>query len=345
MRIALAAGAAALGIVPGLPAFSQEVSAAPISTSTVAEVIWDRGEGGADEVWTRINAITTARLAGGLSLEGHVVVDRVAEPAGDSVLRGEGAWVDALDLRYSGDAFSLYAGKFDPAFGSAFNWAPGPHGADVSLDYQQVERIGLGGDVNFGRIFGGDDHVLSFAAFTADRTELSRSLFTDRGRLRLEDGGVGNTQGLKSMTLSLDGQSEAGWTYSLGVRRLAAGEGDETAETAAVVGATYAWRVGEFDATAFGEVVGVDGADGVRGGKRSYYTVGGSLQRGAWTGSSTLSGRHDGDVIGGGDYDQLELTIGRTLAEGLSLEGGVEFRRTDGDTVPGGSIRLVWTFG
>ena len=51
----------------------------------------------------------------------------------------------------------------------------------------------------------GIEHEVNVSAFTVDRTLLSDSLLTSRGLSKLDDGGAGNSDGISSVAMSLDG--------------------------------------------------------------------------------------------------------------------------------------------
>ena len=55
----------------------------------------------------------------------------------------------SADDQFDTEHFSLFAGKFNPAFGLGFDLAPGIYGEDHPEDYELTERIGFGGSVTF----------------------------------------------------------------------------------------------------------------------------------------------------------------------------------------------------
>jgi hypothetical protein len=80
---------------------------------------------------------------------------------------------------------------------------PGLHGDDISGNYELEERIGAEAAYAFDAF--GMEHILQASAFTTDRTALSGSVFTHRPQTHLSDGGAGNTDGVSSFSVTLDG--------------------------------------------------------------------------------------------------------------------------------------------
>ncbi|MBI1340573.1 hypothetical protein GC169_10265 [bacterium] len=313
----------------------------------VAELTFDHADDGSDVTAATVEVAAGFRLAGGWSVQGSAVLEPVGEGGGDSVFEDEGAYIDSLTLQYASDAFTVYAGKIAPVFGSAADLAPGLYGFEVGEGYQLVEMIGAGADVGVGRLVEGlgGEHVLSVSVFRADRSVLSDSIGTRRGRLSLDDGGLANTSDAESVTVSLDGESEAGWGYTVGYRRLAAGVTEEVAETAFVAGVTRSFQLSEtLAAEVLLEAFGASDADGVASADRFGYTLAGTLARGDWRASAILSGVHQDAVLGDRDLDHLELMIGRDFANGVSLDAGVRTGKRDGASETGFGVRLTLGF-
>ena len=139
------------------------------------------------------------RFVSKLTLE--QVVD--PEPGQSEAFRHIGGLVEQLYVEYDDGPWMLQAGKIHPAFGRGWDSPPGLHATDIPGNYELDERIGAGGAYGFN--LGEFEHEVQASVFTIDRTVLSDSLFTNRGRTRLSAGGAGNTRGLSSVALSLDG--------------------------------------------------------------------------------------------------------------------------------------------
>jgi hypothetical protein len=355
MKIRYVVAALAAACLSVRAASAQEV--APVADTTSGwfsqegslELNWDHisDGGGADVVSAKGSYAPTLRVHGGLTVQALVTLWPLEPATSDSAFEGEGAFVEELKVHYAGEGFSLYAGKFDPAFGSAFDLTPGIYSVEIGQTYQAVEKIGVGGDVDLAASLGlGGEHVLSAAVFTSDRTQLSGAIGTRRPRLRLADGGPANTQGLESFAVSLDGALPNGLGYSLGYSDFAAGLPGEADQRSAVVGMNFTGALTKMMETdLLAEVVAVDGADGVEGAKRNYYTVAGTLRREAWHGSAIVSGFSDNDVAGGVDLGQLEFSLGRDFDAGFTLDAGVKFVDEDGDRSTVFGLRLTFGFG
>ena len=145
-------------------------------------------------------------------------------------------------------------------------------------DFDADER--LGGEIVLGFEGFGLSHALAATAFTTDRSILSESLFTHRGRTSLSDGGAGNTEGVSSFSLTLDGcdgsetadcYSDGEFGYRFGFRYQRAGHateedieddvkpGDELAYLAA---ATKSFELDEMTLRLLGEAALVRHFDG-----------------------------------------------------------------------------------
>lgn len=329
------------------PAAAQEADPAGgwFTHEGVVEVTWDHADE-ADVAAGKIEYAASARIVGGLTAQAALTLEPVADAAGDSTFENEGAYVENLLVSYVGDAFTLYGGKFNPVFGLAAELAPGLYGAEIGEIYETTEKLGFGGDVDIAHALfhgRGGNHVLSASAFTADRSALSGSIGTKRPRLRLEDGGVGNTENLESWAVSLDGALPNGFGYTLGYRNLAAAQSGDADERGAVVGVSHAGMVGGFETELMAEAATLDHADGVEAARHTFYTLGGVLRRDAWHGSLTLSGASDNEAAGGADLGKLELSVGRDFGD-ATLDAGVQLADEDGEETTVVGLRFSWAF-
>jgi hypothetical protein len=173
---------------------------------------------GADWLMPRDNAISDS-IAIGPSIEHGITFKPVenfsiisnfvtepvvdGEPGQNQIFTGIGSYADILQAQLDIGGFSIFGGKFHPAFGRAWDITPGLRGTDIAENYELAERLGGGARYNFETL--GFANSLEASAFTVDRTFLSESLFTNRGRTSLDDGGAGNTKGVSSFAVSLGG--------------------------------------------------------------------------------------------------------------------------------------------
>ncbi|SIT59261.1 conserved hypothetical protein [Mesorhizobium prunaredense] len=170
------------------------------------------------------------------------------EPGENAIFEGIGTYVAELYGTVEADPATLRVGKFDTIFSVASEIAPGINATDLVSDFDADER--LGGEIILGFESLGLNHALAATAFT-DRTILSNSLFTSRGRTSLSDGGAGNTDGLSSFSIVLDGckgsetvdcYMDGEFGYRLGFRHQKAGQPtDEAIEEELTLGSERAY--------------------------------------------------------------------------------------------------------
>jgi len=156
------------------------------------------------------------------------------EPGKDQIFSDIGTYVEVLQAQYDVGQLSIWGGKIHPAFGRAWDVTPGLHGTDLAETYELAERLGGGAGFNFEAA--GLANRFEVSAFTVDRTFLSESLFTNRGRTALADGGAGNTKGVSSFSAALGGCMEAevdgcydegSFGYQIAARYQTGGRGSE----------------------------------------------------------------------------------------------------------------------
>jgi hypothetical protein len=339
---------ATLAAIAAAPAaLAQGTDAEKISQQGAVELTLDRADTGEDVLAATINYGLAVRFAEGWTVQLDAVLEPVVDPAGDEAFEGEDAFIETLSLQYAGEAFTVYGGKINPVFGSAADVAPGLYGVEAGESYQITEALGVGGDISLTSMLNLDgDHVLSAALFSADRSALSGSLGGLREELELADGGLANTEGLKSVALSIDGVLANGVGYTLGHRRLATDTPGETYENTTVLGVNYAWPEDSgLDLAVMAEVAASRNADGVDGANRDFYTAGGTLGLGDWFVNAIASGWNENATAGDLDVRKLELSVGRALAETLVLEVGVQDVRESGASATVIGARLAWEFG
>ncbi len=339
---------ATLAAIAAAPAaLAQDTDAENISQQGAVELTLDHADTGEDVLAATINYGLAVRFAEGWTVQLDAVLEPVVDPAGDEAFEGEDAFIETLSLQYAGEAFTVYGGKINPVFGSAADVAPGLYGVEAGESYQITEALGVGGDISLTSMLNLDgEHVLSAALFSADRSALSGSLGGLREELELADGGLANTEGLKSVTLSIDGVLANGVGYTLGHRRLATDTPGETDENTTVLGVNYAWPEDSgLDLAVMAEVAASRNADSVDGANRDFYTAGGTLGLGDWFVNAIASGWNENATAGDLDVRKLELSVGRALAETLVLEVGVQDVRESGASATVIGARLAWEFG
>ena len=140
-----------------------------------------------------------------LQLVTSIITEPVVDPAPgeNTVFEGIGTYVAELYTVIEAGPATARAGKFDTIFSLASEVAPGINATELVSDFDADER--LGGEIILDFEGLGLNHALAATVFTTDRSILGESLFTDRGRTSLSDGGAGNTEGLSSFSIALDG--------------------------------------------------------------------------------------------------------------------------------------------
>lgn len=265
-----------------------------------------------------------------ISVEAGFVFENVRDPVGDRFFEDQGLFVEQLFLQYAGDGFALKAGKFNPAFGVAWDLAPGIYGVDFAEDYELTEKVGFGADVTLGDETTGE-HTLSAATYFADTSVLSQSFLTSRGETRIGSSGPSNTEDFSSFAVSLGSEglpALGGMGYSLGIAHQAAGVGntdDETSYAAAIFGSvalsdSVAWEpLAEYIRQ---ENAGATIAD------RDYLTLGSAFLYGPWNLSLSYTGRNlDPNTAGTSDVDDtlLQVSGGYEFDNGVTADLGYRF--------------------
>jgi hypothetical protein len=261
--------------------------------------------------------------AEGSGLFAALVFEPVQDATDDRFFDDHGLYVDSLYLRHDFGPAAALAGKFAPAFGQAWDIAPGLYGADFAGDYELLEKLGASVEVPFAAA--GGEHVFTAAIYTADSTALSRSVITSRGRVRRSDGGPSNSDD-PSFALSLQGAfGDIG--YNAGFLRQARGDGDDRAETGGVAGLTYAMPLAEGVLSLIGEGAYLHGYGGERV-NAFVGTAGAAYSFQDWTFSAVYANRsfsdsRDNDHLAtvGVDY-QLTEAVGLSLAYRYGEEDG-----------------------
>ena len=245
-----------------------------------------------------------------------LTLESVLAPTGDRTFGDLGLYVGEIGLAFNLGQTTLSIGKISPAFGSAWDTAPGFYGTAYAEDYELGEMIGVMAEVELGR------GTLTASAFYADDTVLSDSWGTRRGRNSTAAGGAGNTGRLDNFALQYDAEFGS-TTLHAGARHLSRGLGDAKDETGFSLGVTHA--VGD-DLNLMAEVASFDGFGGSTD-DALYATVGLSLARGPVTYNAAFSRR---DVTSTGVDNMVSLGLDYELKNGATLTGGYAFANEGG---------------
>jgi hypothetical protein len=224
----------------------------------------DADEAGADisDTYTTTDLDIGAYFSPFFSVHGHFTFEPVldAEEGDDRFFEDHGLYAEELYAKFSFKPFEVKAGKYNPAFGSAFDETPGLYGTDLAEDYELTERIGLAiattrENTGFGKV------TLTASTFFADTTFLSQSIFTNRGRVDVDDGGLSNTESLESFAISIEGEEIpgfAGLSYNIGFVHQAAGVDDVDDQNGFVFGLKHTRKYNNVEFEVIGETAYFD---------------------------------------------------------------------------------------
>jgi hypothetical protein len=283
-----------------------------------------------------------------LSFNLGLKMEQVGDPdAGhDEYFEKHGAFVESLTVNYEADDVSLYAGKFTPNFGHAWDTSPGIYTKEFAKDYELSERWGLGGGLGLpGGPLG--EITLSASAFFADRTVLSDSLFSRRGRTTKASGGPSNTDDLSSFAVALDGAEVPGFEtleYQIAFVHQGKGQGDSDDEQGVVAHAAFTIPfIGDVTLSPMVEYALFDGQSGMRGRDRQNLTAAARFDYVAWNLTFGYGRRHISETGLDDATDELmQLTVGYAFANGVTLDAG--YGRFDEDSVVSDIIGLKLSF-
>lgn len=275
-----------------------------------------------------------------LSLHTDLIFEPVDNPSGaprglreDVFFDDHCLFFETLHLQANIDNISLYGGKINPAFGTAWDVTPGIYGVDFAEDYEITERIGFGAAYTLNAADAGE-HTLNAATFFADTSGLSRSFITNRGRTRESDGGASNTESFESLALALDGsriKALPGFSYHLAFRYQTQGQGDFGDETGVAGGAVQELEINDSATlTLNGEVAFFNNFDGGDS-DNLYTTIALALEQDKWFGDAAFSVRDVSSNSGAPDFTDLQFQagVGRKLFEKASLEVAYRYLREE----------------
>jgi hypothetical protein len=285
-----------------------------------------------------------------LSIDALFIFESVQDPAEgeDPVFDDHGVFVEQLTLRLEQDRYAVFGGKFTPAFGIAWDEAPGIYGADFAEDYEMVERIGVGFSlllVEDGR-FG--SHALEASSFFIDTSSLSGSMITSRGRTRLSDGGAGNTEDLSSFAITLGGEDLGGIDelfYHAAYRMQARGDldvsGSKEEAWVLALGRSIDWNE-DWRLTGLAEYAWFAHMDG-EDADATYLTSSLLLSfRETWNLAASYTLRSMDEADNRINDSLFQLTAGYVFENGVSIKFG--YLRTREDGVSSDTIGLLSTF-
>jgi len=269
-----------------------------------------------NDIYAEVTLVGEVELGAGVSFFAEVLLEPISDPSDDTFFDNHGLFVSEIGFAYSNDNFSLTAGKISPAFGLAWDAAPGFFGVDFAEDYELGDSLGAALEVPF--TLAGGEHAITASVFYLDTTFLSRSTFAKTGRTTTADGGAGNTEKLDNFTLQLAG-AFGETDYNLSLRHLSAGLGDVDDDQ----GVSFALQRAFGDFSVLGEVASFENFGGTAD-DVTYGTLGASYAWNKWSLSGSYTARNGvanaNDYIAsiGADYefaDDLVVSLGLNQME------------------------------
>ncbi|NJM35576.1 MAG: hypothetical protein HC850_13735, partial [Rhodomicrobium sp.] len=266
------------------------------------------------------------------SLQSTLVFEPVLDPGPgeDRFFSDHGLYAEELYAKFDFSPFSLKLGKFNPAFGKAWDVTPGVYGTDLAEDYELTERVGLAVEVAKDKTVAGDV-TMTASAFFADTSELSDSVFTERGKISLADGGLSNTEELDSFALAIEGKDIpglAGLSYNFGYVHQSGGVFDIDDQNGFVAGLQLDKTYNGVALTWIGEVAYFDYAgdffeDGDFVETLWYYTLGAQAKIDKYNIAIAYTGRNSEQLSGIEHEDyQFQISAGMDLPDGWTVDIG-----------------------
>jgi hypothetical protein len=235
----------------------------------------------------------------------------------------EGILIEELKVNYENEDMDIYAGKYDPTFGTAYrkDKRMGVFTAQFGEDYNLREKIGVGGVAIL------ESSKISVNTFFNDTTALSKSAIDDRGRAPRNDGAAGNTGTLSSYSVAMNGESLFGfenWHYNLGYRNLDVDKIDgRSREKGYTIGTDYAYHVGvNSTITPFFEAVKIQNFSGIQGRDAIYTTAAVIGKYSNWNASITNLTRNikQAQTTPKSSDRMLQLSTGYKFGNGLMID-------------------------
>lgn len=253
-------------------------------------------------------------------------------PGDDRYFESEGIFIEEIKLNYEHGPYAVWAGKFNPAFGIAWDYGRGIWSEDFAEDYEVTEKLGFGASYTYETEELGT-HTFAANSFYNDTSFLGGSTLTRRDRASISDGGAGNTEDFSSYVFSLSGENVGNienLRYSLGYRHLDQGKNDVGLEFddeqgyVAMIG--YIFPVNEdLKLDTLAEYVDIDNFGGIASSDTQYLT--GSVKAiylECWNVTLSYTSRTIDNIGSEEDFDDhlFQASIGYDFGNGFTAETG-----------------------
>lgn len=273
-----------------------------------------------NDLYTTIESGMVLSFSDTFSLQNTLMIEPVLdpEPGKDRTFDDTALYVEEIKFNYEKDSFALFAGKFNPSYGWAWDKTAGVYGTDLPEDYEMTGKIGAGASFKFGP---DSKHSLTFNTFFADTSFLSDTTHKDTETLSKEDGGVSNTEDFSSYSLSLEGEIIENFGYQLSHSILEAGEGDENDEKGYSASLEYSLELSkDCQLVPFVEYASFDSYEGSKE-DADYLTGSLSLEIRSFNISAAYTSRDFEGEDDISDY-QYQFSTGYAFENGFSLDLG-----------------------
>ena len=268
------------------------------------------------------------------SIQSGVSFDSVLDEGGDLFFENHGLFIETLYAKFQFNGTKFIAGKYNPAFGLAWDEAPGLYGADFADDYELTERVGFGISKEFDELTVGTIEITA-SIFQQDRSVLSNSIITERGRTTLANSGVSNTDKPESFTLVVEGYDIPGASellYNVSYSFQSAGVEDLADEHGYSFGLTGENNIGSIPLKWITEIAYFDNAEGTND-NLTYFTLGGEFNfEELFNLALSYTGRYR-DVIDDDDLDDhlFQVSASRKVIDNWDLSIGYKYLKEDDD--------------
>lgn len=324
----LGLSAAAASADTGYPSFSG---------SAVFEIQLEHGANSDDPDNERTNTFGRMEVAPKLTLNENMFFDGVLvlEPVRDGVpgedrfFEDEGVFIEEIKFNYENGPYGVFAGKFNPGFGIAWDYGRGIWSEDFAEDYEITEKLGVGGSYALETADVGT-HTVTASTFFSDTSFLTESAVTSRTNVSLEDGGAANTEDFSSFVVSLGGENTGGienLTYQIAFRHLAEADistdGKDEQGMAANLGYVFAVS-SDIELDTLVEYAGINNFDGAIEDRQYAYASGIVRLYKNWNIALGYTARTIDPNDGSADTrDHLvQITGGYDFGNGLTFEAG-----------------------
>ena len=143
---------------------------AEVEIGVEANIASDDPDAEVSDVFLSVEVEAEFELSERITLFSELTLESVTDAEEDRAFRDLGLYVGELGLAFDLNPVTLSLGKISPAFGSAWDTAPGYFGADLAEEYELEEMIGVSAEVELG------DAALTLSAFFQDDTAAQRQL-------------------------------------------------------------------------------------------------------------------------------------------------------------------------